>query len=325
MISVVIPTYNGIEHLKICFDSLLNQTIDSKTLKLNEDYRIVLVDNGSIDNTVDFVKNNYNNIELICLGSNTGFAKAVNEGIKHSLTDRNISHILLLNNDIECKNDFLDKMLKGFVADNVGSVACKMLNYFDRNKIDDVGDFINLIGSPYARGHAETDKGQYNKPEYIFGACAGAALYKREVFQKVGFFDEDFFAYYEDVDFSLRMQMYGYKCFYNPEAECYHKRGATTSYKSGFQTKLCEQNLVTLRIKNYPLLTYMQLQPLYAIARIKRYFSFFFRYEYSLFFKAVSGYFNGLKQFPGSIKKRRKILSEVNISNSEFKKLFKKD
>ncbi len=322
MISIVIPTYNGVEHLQSCFDSLLKQNINSVRGKLKIDFRVILVDNGSVDNTLEFVGLNYPEIEIIKLDKNYGFAKAVNDGIKFSLLDNNVTHILLLNNDIECEESFLENMLNGFIEDNVGSVASKMLNFYNRNKIDDVGDYIKLYGSPYARGHAEIDNGQYDKPEFVFGACAGAAMYKREVFEKAGYFDEDFFAYYEDVDFSLRLRMFGYVCYYNPKAVCYHKRGATSSYNSGFQLMLCEQNLVSLRMKNYPLTTYLKLQPLFTAARIKRYLRFVLNKEYTLLFKAVEGYLKGLLSLPKSIKKRDRLLKTVNITGREFEKLF---
>jgi len=323
MISIVIPTYNGKQHLQQCFDSLLNQRNNNSKYGINKDFCVLLVDNGSSDNTVDYVGSLYPAVEVIKLDKNYGFAKAVNEGIKRSLSDKSITHVMLLNNDIECKEDFLEEMMNGFVDADVGSVACKMLNFYDRNKIDDVGDFIKLIGSPYARGHSETDNGQYDKPEYIFGACAGASIYKREVFEKAGLFDEDFFAYFEDVDFSLRLQMFGYKCYYNPGAVCYHKRGSTTGHISGFQTMLCEQNLISLRAKNYPLCTYLMLQPLFVLARIKRYLQFAFSKHPGLFVKALQGYFNGLKQLPKSIKKRNILFGKINMSNKEFGKLFR--
>jgi GT2 family glycosyltransferase len=322
MISIVIPTYNGVEHLQSCFDSLMKQHINSVKCLIDIDFRIILVDNGSADNTLEFVGLNYPGIEIIKLDKNYGFAKAVNEGIKFSLLDKNVTHILLLNNDIECEESFLENMLNGFIEDNVGSVASKMLNFYNRNKIDDVGDYIKLFGSPYARGHAETDNGQYDKPEFVFGACAGAAMYKREVFERAGYFDEDFFAYYEDVDFSLRLRMFGYVCYYNPKAVCYHKRGATSSYNSGFQLMLCEQNLVSLRMKNYPFITYLKLQPLFAAARIKRYLRFVLNKEYTLLIKAVEGYLRGLMFLPKSIKKRKKLLNVVKITGRDFEKLF---
>jgi GT2 family glycosyltransferase len=213
-------------------------------------------------------------------------------------------------------------MLKGFVDDSVGSVACKMMNYYKRNIFDDAGDFIKLIGSPYARGHAEEDKGQYDAPEYIFGACAGAALYKREVFNKIGFFDEDFFAYYEDVDFSLRSQLAGFKCYYNPKAVCYHKRGATSGYTSGWQTMLCEKNLVALRIKNYPLTLYIKLNPLFLVGRLKRYYGLFRAGNYKVFRSSLKGYLLGLLQFPKSLLKRRKIQALKKVDNKYFNSIF---
>jgi len=317
LISAVIPTYNGLQHLQVCFDSLKNQTI-----RMHTQVKVVLVDNGSSDSTREFVKTNYPDVELISLDKNYGFAKAVNEGIKFSLKDENISHILLLNNDIECSENFLEEMLEGFIDDTVGSVACKMMNYYNRNIIDDAGDFIKLIGSPYARGHAEEDKGQYDTPEYIFGACAGAALYRKEIFNKIGFFDEDFFAYYEDVDFSLRSQLAGFKCYYNPKAVCYHKRGATSGYTSGWQTMLCEKNLVALRIKNYPLSLYIKLNPLFLVGRLKRYYGLLRAGNYKVFRSSIKGYLLGLLQYPRSLLKRRKVQSLKKMDNKYINSIF---
>lgn len=311
MISIVIPNYNGKEHLKACFDSLRNQTC--------KNYEVILTDNNSADDSVKFTEENYPEIEVIKLDHNTGFAKAVNEGIKNSKGE----YVLLLNNDTECDKYFLEEMLSGFKAETTGSVACKMLNYSVRTKIDDAGDFIKFLGSPYARGHNETDKGQYDIEEYIFGACAGAAIYKREVFDKVGLFDVDFFAYYEDVDFSFRMQLEGYKCLYNPKAVCYHKRGATTSSKMGFQTALCEQNLIVLRLKNYPISMYLKRLPFFVLARIKRYFHFLTRHSFSLFACAVKGYFKGILKIPETLLKRKKIQKNRKVSIEYLESILK--
>ncbi|HEY5536760.1 MAG TPA: glycosyltransferase family 2 protein [Ignavibacteria bacterium] len=313
MISVVIPNYNGIEHLKDCFDSLRNQSY--------KDFQIILVDNNSSDNSIEFTKTNYPEIIILQQKENTGFAKAVNCGIKLSLKNNKIKHILLLNNDIECDINFAKKMLAGFISDDVGSVTCKMLNFYKRNIIDAAGDFIKRVGSPYARGHSEIDEGQYDKPEYVFGACAGAAIYRKEIFEKIGFFDEDFFAYYEDVDFSLRLQLTGFKCYYNPEAICYHKRGATSVYNSDWQTQLCEKNLIALRIKNYPASLYFKLAPLFLAGRVKRYYVFLREHSYKLFMSALRGYFLGLFEIPKSLKKRITIQRNRKINVKHFKNL----
>jgi GT2 family glycosyltransferase len=322
-ISVVIPNYNGLEHLIVCFDSLRKQSF----ALYKPDISIILVDNDSSDGSIEFTNKNYPEVEVVKLDKNFGFAKAVNIGIRKSLEDKKITHIILLNNDIECRENFLEEMLNGFIDESVGTVACKMLNYFNRNVIDDTGDFIKLIGSPYPRGYAEKDTGQYDMPEFVFGACAGAAIYKRGVFDTVGFFDEDFFAYYEDVDFDFRMQLAGFKCYYNPKAVCYHKRGATTVNTSSWQTMMCEKNIIALRIKNYPVFLYFRLTPLFVIGRLKRYYGFLKAKQYIVFKDAVKGYVIGLLQLPKSIAKRKKVQALKKVDNKYIYSIFtyKKD
>jgi len=315
LISIIIPNLNGLEHLKVCYDSLLQQSV--------KDFKIILVDNNSSDDSVKFTERNYPEIVVIKLNSNTGFAKAVNTGIIYSFENYNSDFVLLLNNDTECDKHFLEEMLKGFKEKNVGSVACKMLNFYDRKKIDDAGDFIKSKGSPYARGNEEIDTGQYDKKEYIFGACAGAAMYRKEVFDTVGFFDEDFFAYYEDVDFSFRLQSAGYKCFYNPGAICYHKRGATTISMSEFQTMLCEKNLIAVRIKNYPLSTFIKSFPFFQLVRIQRYYRFYRDHSSKLFWAAVKGYVKGLSEIPKSLKKRKEIQKNKKVNIEYLESIFR--
>lgn len=311
MISVIIPNYNGAQHLKACFHSLRDQTY--------KEFEIILIDNNSKDDSVKFTEENFPEVRVIKMNYNSGFAKAVNEGIRNSRGE----YLLLLNNDTECKIDFLAQMISGFKNPDTGSVACKMLNFYDRTTIDDAGDFIKLRGSPYARGNGEKDEAQYEKKEYIFGACAGAAIYKREVFDKVGYFDEDFFAYYEDVDMSFRMQSAGYKCFYNPEAICYHKRGATTASMTGFETMLCEKNLIAVRLKNYPLSMLIKCIPFFMIVRAKRYYLFLARHSYSIFKSAVIGYLKGLKEIPKSLRKRKAIQRNRIVSTDYLESILK--
>ncbi|RPI17929.1 MAG: glycosyltransferase family 2 protein [Ignavibacteriae bacterium] len=319
MISIVIPNYNGLEHLKTCYPSLLNQSY--------KDWKLVLVDNGSTDDSISYTMQTIPDTHIIPLKYNFGFAKAVNEGIKDSIYILKPEYILLLNNDIELAPDFLEKGIKTFkLHEDVSSVAVKMLNYYDRNIIDDCGDFIKAHGgSPFARGHGEKDSGQYDKPEYIFGACAGAAFYRKEVFDKAGFFDEDFFAYYEDIDFSFRMQLFGLKCFYQPKAVCYHKRGGTSSVAThGFQTEMCERNLIIMRAKNYPLSLYILYQPLFFIARMNRYYSFIRFHSFTIFLRALRGYFRGIGLYIFQIRKRNSIQKRITVPAAYIKGLFTK-
>lgn len=315
MISIIIPNYNGVKHLTVCFESLQNQTYG--------DFKVFLVDNNSSDDSIKFTKENFPEVEILRLNSNTGFAKAVNEGIKQSLKNQNIEYIVLLNNDIECDKNFVKELLNGFKSNETGSVACKMLNYYNRDIIDNAGDFIKRKGSPYPRGFGEKDIGQYDEEEFVWGACAGAAMYKREVFDNTGFFDEDFFAYYEDVDFNFRMQLVGYKCFYNPKAVCFHKRGSTLKHKIGFETMFCEKNLIAVRLKNYPVTTLFKWAPFFVLVRLKRYFGFLMNHPLNVFLYAVKGFLKGLTEIPNSLSKRKKIQSQKTVTNEYIESIFK--
>ena len=319
MISIVIPNFNGLEHLKTCYESLKKQTC--------KEFSLVLVDNGSKDDSVKYTREAFGNAALIQLGLNKGFAGAVNEGIKHSIEKIRSDYILLLNNDIELSPDFIENGLNAFERNPDASiVAVKMMNYYRRELIDDCGDFLKgKGGSPYARGFGETDKGQYDKPEYIFGACAGAAFYKTSLFQLVGLFDEKFFAYIEDVDFSFRCQLMDFKCYYDPLIVCYHKRGGTSSIAThGFQTEMSERNLVLMRFRNYPIMMYILYQPLFFAARVRRYYRFTRDFSLSLFLRALRGYLRGLAIVWSEAPERRRIQKSKKVSVKYIKSLFVK-
>ena len=314
MVDVIIPTYNGLENVKSVLESLKNQC----------KHRIIIVDNGSCDGTRDYIKSERKDILLIENSSNLGFSKAVNMGISLSLKSQQADTILLLNNDIELESGFIEKGLETFsVNKEIDFIAVKMMNYFNRDVIDDTGDFLRRNGgTPMARGHGEKDTGKYDKPEFIFGACAGAAFYKSELFREAGLFDEDFFAYLEDVDLSFRFQSMGFKCYYNPELVCYHKRRETTNKFSGWETYYTERNLVTLRLKNYPLGLYLKYSPLFFLSRIKRYVRFLFQYPKGTFGYAVKGYFGGLLQVTKTISKRKIVQSKRTVSSYYLENIF---
>jgi GT2 family glycosyltransferase len=316
MISIIIPNFNGVHNLKELFNSLYNQTY--------RDFKVVLVDNGSTDDSLKYISENYSDTNIIKLDKNYGFVRAINEGIKYSLNNLKSEYILLLNNDIELKENFLEKGIKTFEdVKEADFLAVKMLNFFHHYIIDDTGDFIRKTGGvPMARGHGEKDTGQYNEAKFIFGACAGAAFYKPVLFKEAGFFDEDFFAYLEDVDLSFRFQLQGYKCYYNPEIVCYHKRRETTNKFEGWETYYSEKNLIALRIKNFPFMLYLKYSPLFLLARVSRYYKFFMHYPKGTFKFAFKGYLKGLSEIPKSLCKRRKIQKIKKVSNKYLENLF---
>lgn len=315
MIKIIIPNFNGEPHLKECLDSLRKQTF--------KEFSILLVDNNSIDNSVNFVKQEYPEVEVLQLQNNEGFAKAINEGIKKTLSDEKIKYFILLNNDVKCDENFVLELFKSSKIKGVGAVAPKMLNYFNPRLIDSVGDGFNKWGHPIGRGSNQPDSDKYNKSIFVTGVCAGAALYTKEIFEKVGFFDEDFFAFFEDVDFNLRLQSAGYKCYYNPKAICYHKRGATIGDKHDFHIFLCERNLVLLRFKNYPLTLYIYYQPIYLLVRIYQYLKILRKFGCKRFFNASKGFLCGILSIPKNFQKRKNIQKNRIISIKYFRSLLK--
>lgn len=319
MLSIIIPNLDGLPHLRICLPSLKKQTF--------KDFCLILVDNASTDDSVKFTLESFPDAKIIQLSKNEGFAKAINKGIQLVLNEPGSDYILLLNNDIELNEEFLRTGIETFEKiNNASMIATKMLSYSNRDIIDDCGDFIKANGgSPVARGHGERDTGQYDKEEFIFGACAGAAFYKKEIFASVGLFDESFFAYYEDIDFSFRAQLQGFKCYYQPKAIAYHKRGGTSSKASvGFQAEMCERNLVLMRIKNYPLSIYILYQPLFLIARLKRYYTFIRDDSFIIFLKGLKGHIRGMFLILTKLRERFRIQRGRTVSTSYIRSIFVK-
>jgi len=242
LVSVVIPNWNGKKFLAGCLDSLKTQT--------HEKHEIIIVDNGSVDGSVEFIESNYPEVRLIRYEKNTGFSVAVNRGIAESSGE----FIALLNNDTVVDPRWLEEMMAGIKRHpDLGSVACKMLAYDDHTLLDGAGDGYRRGGLPGRIGHREKDIGQFDSERYVFGACGGAALYRRELFDKIGVFDSDYFAYLEDVDLGLRAQSAGYKCLYLPKAIVYHLGcGTTGSGYSPLVVRLSSRNNINTIVKNIP-------------------------------------------------------------------------
>ncbi|MDO4490427.1 MAG: glycosyltransferase family 2 protein [Lachnospiraceae bacterium] len=241
-VTVVIPNYNGMKYLKICLDALRRQTL--------KDLVILVVDNGSEDDSVSFVREQYPEAELICLPENTGFCGAVNAGIRATKTP----YVLLLNNDTEVFPDFCEELLKGIKSRKKAfSVAGKLLQYHDKTKIDDAGNYYCALGWAFARGKDRSAE-LFEKPERIFSACAGAAIYSMELLQKTGLFDEAHFAYLEDMDLGYRARIFGYENWYLPSAKVYHVGSGTSGSRyNTFKTGYSARNNVYLIHKNMPL------------------------------------------------------------------------
>ncbi|MDY5021569.1 MAG: glycosyltransferase family 2 protein [Blautia sp.] len=242
-VSVIIPNYNGIAYLEGVLASLEQQTMDN--------FEVIVVDNGSTDGSSAFIAANFSWVRIIELSDNFGFSKAVNVGIEASRTP----YVLLLNNDTEVEKNFVEEMLAAIRRHkNAFSCQAKMIQYHDRDKLDDAGNYYCSLGWGFARGKGK-DISAYDKEEKIFAACAGAAIYRKKLMNKTGLFDEEHFAYMEDVDIGYRARIYGYENWYAPRAVVYHVGSGTSGSRyNQFKIRYSSRNNIYMIYKNMPLL-----------------------------------------------------------------------
>lgn len=256
----MIPNWNGEHFLELCLSSLKRQSF--------EDFETILVDNGSTDGSLGLIARDFPEVGVVSLDENLGFSAAANAGIKASDAEL----VALLNNDTEQDPGWLEALVRA--ADShpdAGSFASKMLDFQDRRMLDGAGDALRLSGLPYRLGHGERDRGQFESPEAVFGACGAAALYRRRMLEEIGLFDEDFFAYCEDGDLSFRAHLAGYECRYVPDAVVYHMGSASTGGKrSVTATTLGTRNSLGLLVKNLPLSVAPHLLPFFVVGQLAR-------------------------------------------------------
>lgn len=242
-VTIVIPNYNGKHFMEPCLSSLSEQTY--------KNFHILVVDNASSDGSIEYMEENYPDIELIKLQKNYGFSKAVNIGIQHSRTP----YVILLNNDTTVDTRYVEEMVKAIEkSPKIFSVSSKMIQMYHPELIDSAGDLYTLLGWGVCRGCGRPVS-NYTKYDEIFTACAGAAIYRRSVFDEIGYFDENHFAYLEDIDIGYRARIYGYYNMYCPTALVYHVGSGTSGSKyNSFKVKLAVRNNLYLNYKNMPAL-----------------------------------------------------------------------
>lgn len=232
--AIIIVNWNGKRFLKDCLDSIYKQTYSN--------FDIYFVDNGSKDDSIDFIKKNYLKVKIIKLDKNYGFAKGNNEGIKEAFKDKEIKYIVCLNNDTITNKNWLKELIKTAEKEKqAGSVGSKILFYYEKNKINSLGVIPLKTGGAINYGKNELSS-KYEKEEDIFGPCAGSALYKREALEKAGLFDEDYFCYLEDVDLAWRLKKAGYKSIMNPKSIVYHIHSGTSSNNNNLRSYLIVRN-----------------------------------------------------------------------------------
>lgn len=279
-VSVVTPNYNGEKFLKTFFESLNN---DSELIG-----EVIIIDNGSSDNSKDYINKGTFNfpVRLIENSQNLGFAPAVNQGISNAKYE----YIFSLNNDTEVKKGSIRHMVELISSgDDIFSVQAKMLQYNNKDLIDDVGDEYNLLAWTKKTGENHRSD-EYAEVKDIFSSCAGAALYRKSLLKELGMFDDNFFAYMEDVDLALRSRINGYRNLLCPQAVVYHIGSATSgSRHNEFKVRLAARNNVWVVYKNIPI-------PLKIINFIFLFLGFFIKYLFFLKKGFGSVYLSGIRE-----------------------------
>jgi GT2 family glycosyltransferase len=239
LFSVIIPNWNGRRFLQPCLDSLRSQSYPA--------LEIIIADNASGDGSQEFIRTHYPEVRLIELPTNLGFTGACNAGMQAAVG----RYVALLNNDTEVDPEWASAVVDAFRRNpDAGIIASKMLLFDRRDHIHTAGDGFTTDGRAFNRGVWQKDAGQFEREEYVFGACGGSSAYRREVLDQIGLLDDDFFFLLEDIDFAWRAQLVGWRALYTPDAIVYHHLsatggGVTASYYDG-------RNSLLLLIKDFP-------------------------------------------------------------------------
>ena len=240
--TIIIPNYNGMAFLETCLSSLEAQSY--------QQFSVLIVDNGSTDGSVEWLRAHESaRVRVLYLAENTGFAAAVNTGIKASDTP----YVLLLNNDVRTDEHFVAEMVRAISrSKRIFSAASKMIRMYEPELMDSAGDQYTVAGWAFNRGTGRRIT-HYNQFCRVFSACAGAAIYRRDVFEKIGYFDEKHFAYLEDIDVGYRAKLFGYVNIYTPKAVVWHVGSGTSGSRyNEFKVRLTIRNNIWLNYKNMP-------------------------------------------------------------------------
>ena len=261
-VSIVIPNYNGKHFLENCLNAVFAQNI--------ENMEVIVVDNGSTDGSQEYL-DTYPGVRVLKLDKNYGFCGAVNAGIKAADSE----YVILLNNDTEVEPDFANELLAAIQADDkIFSCSSKMVQYHDRTLMDDAGDYYCALGWAFGRGKGGLVE-NYDTPAAIFASCAGAAIYRKKMLESLGYFDENHFAYLEDIDVGYRARIHGYRNVYAPKAVVYHVgSGFSGSAHNSFKVKLSSRNSVYLAYKNMPFLQIILNSPFLLLGHLVKWLFF---------------------------------------------------
>lgn len=257
-VTIAVLNHNGRRFLELVLPSLARQTLQGFTLNV--------IDDASSDDSLAYLAEQWPQANVIRSAQNVGITGSMARAIEAADTP----YVAVLNNDLELDERWLEELLAALEArPDAAAVDSKLLGYHDRSLIDGVGDSMARTGYPARRGQGERDEGQYDQPVEVFSVSGAAGLYRRAAFERVGTYDRDFVAYYEDVDWGLRARLQGLTAWAVPAAVAYHIGSATSKRKPGGFTHLIVRNQVIMVLKGFPGALLLQLAPRMLLFQLK--------------------------------------------------------
>jgi GT2 family glycosyltransferase len=303
--SVIIPNYNGRRLLPAALDALRRQSC--------QDFEVILADDASSDDSVAFVEQHYPEVRLLVNRRNIGFAKNCN-----AAADAARGRILvLLNSDTEPESDWLAELLQAIVANPQATIiASKLLLFDQRHKLHSAGDMLAVDGTPQNRGVWQEDLAQFDQATAIFSGCGAAVAYRKEAWQALGGFDEDFWMYLEDVDYAFRVHLAGGQAIFAPRARVYHR--LTASAGDTLASYYVGRNTVWLLAKNMPRGLLLRNLPQIIAAQLGVTFDALRNWRGAAARARLRGQLDGLFGLPAQLRKRRLIQARRQIENREL-------
>lgn len=309
LVSIIIVNWNGKHFLSNCLSSL--SMITYKNIE------IIFIDNASNDGSVDFVKNNYPNMEVIINKENLGYAQGHDEAFKKAKGEL----ILLLSADTIVEKNLLDELVKGiYFEKNIGAIMPKLVMCPQKNRIDSIGEYFLPCGILYHFGRdKDQSKLQYNKPAEIFSGKGACLLFKRDVLKKTGLFDKDYFAYFEETDLCHRIWLSGNKVIYWPNTSvCHIGGGASRQMVPAFILFHSNKNILCTYLKNLSFKYLIKVLPLTLIIYQTAFFAYLFTGKFGIAWAFQKSIIWNIYNIPSTLKKRKIVQSKIRKVSDDY-------
>lgn len=304
-IAILILNFNGKKLLKNCIRSLMK--IVSKEVD------IYVIDNGSRDGSIQYVLEHFPSVTIFSLGCNLGFSRAYNLAVR----TLNYPYIVLLNNDTVVSDEWLGNLFRAIQEDPLTAAAgSKILLLDNKNILNHAGAKITSIGGGYDIGLFDKDQKKYDKRYPVGAVCGASMMIKRDIFVKIGGFDEAFFSYFEDTDYCWRCLMYGYSILYVPRSVIYHEFGGTWGQNISMSRVFhSEKNRLSTIIKNFETSTLIKALAISTLFTIVRFFKYLYEKNLPHIVSILNAQFWTIKNLKGLISQRIFIQSNRKIDD----------